>query len=228
MNLRYLGHFNEKNSHQSVHKNVFIRGGTLMNRYVQGRPSLRLQNHDYSRDGAYFITIKVDEIRAAIFGSPVLCEIAERKAILTRYGEIVMNTWNDLPNSVTDIELDAFVIMPDHIHCIIVIKNYSVITGQRSPNTACRKNYQNITVGSVDWELFRKARRIMTLPKVIGRFKMVSAKKINELRNSPGERVWQRNYYEHVIRDENELCKIRRYIINNPRMWRPVPRSGNS
>ena len=62
-------------------------------------------------------------------------------------------------------------------------------------------------------------RRKMTLPKIIGRFKMNTAKHINIMRNSPDVPVWQRNYWEHIIRDENELNRIRQYIVNNPSQW---------
>jgi len=63
-------------------------------------------------------------------------------------------------------------------------------------------------------------RRKMLLPKIIGKFKMQSAKQINKIRNTPGIPVWQRNYYEHIIRHENELNRIREYIVNNPLQWK--------
>ncbi len=64
-----------------------------------------------------------------------------------------------------------------------------------------------------------KQRRQMLLPKIIGRFKMNSAKQINQINNGAGSRVWQRDYYEHVIRNEQDLNRIREYISNNPAMW---------
>jgi hypothetical protein len=62
-------------------------------------------------------------------------------------------------------------------------------------------------------------RRNMAVPKIIGRFKMLSSKRINELRQSPGAKLWQRNYWEHIVRNETELNRIREYIHNNPAQW---------
>ena len=59
----------------------------------------------------------------------------------------------------------------------------------------------------------------MLLSKIIGRFKMVSAKQINDLRQSQGSALWQRNYYEHIVRDEESLNRIRQYITDNPAQW---------
>ena len=111
-------------------------------------------------------------------------------------------TWFDLPNHNPNIQLDAFVVMPNHIHGIIII-NDDVGAIHESPTT----------------NEYTKQRRLMTLPKIIGCFKMNSAKQINQLRQTPGIPVWLRNYYEHVIRNEYELTQISEYIQNNSLQW---------
>ena len=115
--------------------------------------------------------------------------------------EIVRRQWQKLPEKFPNLVLDEFVIMPNHIHGIFIINNVGVGAIHELP-------LQN-----------KIERRRMLVPKIVGYFKMNSAKYINKLRNTPGISVWQRNYYEHIIRNENELTKIREYIQNNPLKW---------
>lgn len=154
------------------------------------RRSLRLQGYDYSQAGAYFITICTNH-RRCLFGA-----INENEVILNDLGKIVLDVWYSLPARYPDIELDEFVIMPNHIHGIILI-----------------------TVGSIHELPVQKERRNMLLPKVVGYFKMNSAKYINQKTLSAGTFLWQRNYYEHIIRNEAELNRIQKYIISNPAKW---------
>jgi REP element-mobilizing transposase RayT len=157
------------------------------------RRSIRLQGYDYSQNGAYFVTLCTQN-RECLFG-----EIVNEEMILNEYGKIVEQCWNDLPNHYDNIIFDEYVIMPNHFHGIIFI------------------------VGAIHelplHELPVQQRRKMLLPKIIGRFKMNSAKQINQIRNTSGIPVWQRNYYEHIIRNEKSLENIRNYIINNPSKW---------
>ena len=113
-------------------------------------------------------------------------------------GQVVENMWVSLPERYPDVVLDSFVVMPNHLHAIIMI---SVGAIHESPDTQQQK------------------RRTMTLSKVMGYLKMNAAKQINQLRNNPGCPVWQRDYYERVIRDDKELNAIREYIENNPMQW---------
>lgn len=121
---------------------------------------------------------------------------------LSQAGLIICSVWDDLPRFYDGIELDAFVVMPNHVHGIVVI-NQPVGTIHDSPSRA-------VPVAQ---------RRRMLLAKLTGRFKMVSAKQINALRGSSGQPLWQRNYYEHVIRDDGSLNRIRQYISDNPAHW---------
>ena len=162
----------------------------------RNRQSIRLQGYDYSRGGAYFITICARD-RQCLFG-----DVVDRHMQLNQAGLIICSVWDNLPRFYDGIELDAFVVMPNHVHGVVVI-NQPVGTIHDSPSHA-------VPVAQ---------RRRMLLAKLIGRFKMVSAKQINALRGSSGQSLWQRNYYEHVIRDDGSLNRIRQYISDNPAQW---------
>ncbi|MBN2426488.1 MAG: transposase [Calditrichaceae bacterium] len=167
------------------------------------RRSIRLPEWDYSQAGGYYVTI-VTRNRECLFG-----DIVDGKMLLNEYGLIAKTVWNDLPNHYDHIKLDEYVIMPNHVHGIIMImeNDGSVEAIHESPlHKSPRRRLP-------------MQRRKMTLPKIIGRFKMNTAKHINIMRNSPDVPVWQRNYWEHIIRDENELNRIRQYIVNNPSQW---------
>ena len=193
------------------------------NPQIHHRRSIRLQDYDYSSEGAYFVTMCTQN-RECLFG-----EIVNGQMILNEYGKIVEQCWNDLPNHYDNIALDAYVIMPDHFHGIIFIVGAIQESFNASVNSVDSVNAVDSinSVGAIH-ELPRlkqrqqqrqQQRRKMLLPKIVGRFKMNSAKKINQMRNTPGISVWQRNYYEHIIRDEKSLENIRNYIINNPLQW---------
>ncbi len=162
----------------------------------RSRQSIRLKGFDYSADGAYFLTICVRN-RECLLG-----EIQDKKMILNNYGEMVREIWEGLPDKVSDIDLDEYVIMPNHFHAILLI--------HKSVDSS--KIYSNLDVNEA------KSRRKMILPKVVGRFKMLTAKAINQSREIEGA-FWQRNYYENVIRSEEDVQRVREYIINNPIQW---------
>ncbi|MBD2692812.1 transposase [Anabaena catenula] len=168
------------------------------------RRSLRLRGYNYSQAGAYFITICTNK-RKCLFGN-----IFQNEVHLNELGNIVLNVWDSLPNKYSNIELDEFVIMPNHLHGIIIITDVEAI--HELPLQ------ESINVGKIQ-ELSLRERRNMLLPKVIGYFKMNSAKIINQKISSSGTSLWQRNYYEHIIRNESELDRIREYIVNNPIKW---------
>ena len=152
----------------------------------RNRRSIRLKNYDYSQAGAYYITVCTRE-RECLFG-----QVVDDQMQLNEAGRTVQVVWEGLPHFYEGIELDAFVIMPNHVHGIIVI---------RAPVGAIHES----PAGTV-----RVAeRRRMLLSKVVGRFKMVSAKQINALRETSGTPIWQRNYYEHIICDDESLNRIR-------------------
>jgi putative transposase len=152
----------------------------------------RLKEYDYSQPGAYFITICTKK-RECLFG-----EIEDGQMRINDLGEIVQLSWLDLPRHYLNLQLDAFVIMPNHVHGIIVVED--VGAGLKpAPTVLENKKYP--------------------LSEIVRAFKTFSSKGINKLRNMPRKPVWQRNYYEHIIRKDESLNKIREYIETNPLRW---------
>ncbi len=164
------------------------------------RRSIRLKNYDYSQPGAYFITI-VTHNRQCLFG-----EIVNGEIRLNEYGEIVRDEWFCSVHIRNEIELfeNEFIVMPNHIHGVVWIVDNVGATGRsplqqqlEQPHGPLKKSLSSFVAG----------------------FKSTVTKQINQIRQTPGIPVWQRNYYEHIIRNDNELNKIREYIINNPLTW---------
>lgn len=172
------------------------------------RRSIRLKDYDYSSEGCYFITLCTQK-REFLFG-----DIEDGKMILNEYGKIVDLIWNKLPERYP-IEIDGYVVMPNHFHGIVNIKNREEVSKNKvgAIHVSTLLKLPQRSAAEI------KNRRIMILPKVIGYFKMNSAKQINKLRNASVISIWQRNYFERVIRDEKELNRIRLYIQNNPGQW---------
>ncbi len=156
----------------------------------QNRRSIRLPGYDYSKNGAYFVTICTQN-RECLFGT-----IVDGEMQLNQFGKIAADTWNWLRNQYNYVVLDQWVVMPNHLHGIIVINN-DCRGGSRTAPTVNRK----------------------PLGRLIGAFKTVSTKHINQIRTTPGVRIWQRNYWEHIIRNDGDLNRIRQYIMDNPIKW---------
>lgn len=113
---------------------------------------------------------------------------------------VVQSSWDDLPNHYPNVGLDEFVIMPNHVHGIIIIMDDLVGATSRRPPTGAGKPRPY-------------------LGNVVAYFKYQSAEHINELSNTPGAPVWQRGYYDHIIRDDRSMERIRDYIRENPQRW---------
>ncbi len=154
------------------------------------RRSIRLQGYDYSLNGMYFITLCTQN-HECLFG-----KIADGVMRLSEIGHIVTDSWEWLGEQYDHVELDEWVIMPNHFHGIIFITDGK--GGSRTAPTATHRK----PVG-----------------RLIGAFKTVSTRHINELKNAPGAKLWQRNFWEHVVRNESELSHLREYIRNNPAKW---------
>jgi len=169
------------------------------------RVALRLKGYDYAQSGAYFVTICLQD-RLCLFG-----EVSAGLLVPNQYSALVEQAWNDLPNHYPHVSLDQFVVMPNHIHGIIILTdvgagfNSDVRAGLKPAPTA---------IGLTPNPPKRHA-----LSEIIRALKTFSARRINEIRQSPGVPVWQRNYYEHVIRSEEDYTRIAEYIIDNPRRW---------
>jgi REP element-mobilizing transposase RayT len=169
------------------------------------RRSIRLKGYDYTLAGAYFVTI-VTQGRRHLFG-----EVADGEIRLSEAGRMVYDVWMDLPKHYPGVELDAFVIMPNHIRGIIIL----VGAGPR----ACPDTGQPQEMGQP-----QGVAPTLGLPGAVHRFKTMITKLyadgVKQLgwQPFPG-RLWQRNYYEHIIRNDDSLDRIREYIAANPLRW---------
>ncbi len=173
---------------------------------AQGRHSIRLPNYDYSQPGAYFVTI-VTWHRECLFG-----EVVDGEMKLNKFGLVAKEQWEKLPKRFPNIELGAFVIMPNHAHGNIVIvtgrgtaENLNDSGGESSRRAPTREGFQKPVKGSI--------------PTIVRSYKSAVSYRINLIRGTQDIPVWQRNYYEHVIRNERDLQNKTDYIEANPLLW---------
>jgi REP element-mobilizing transposase RayT len=169
------------------------------------RKSLRLSGYDYSRAGAYFVSICTKD-QKCLFG-----EIVNQEIVLNEPGRMITTGWNELAQRFSRIELIEHVIMPNHIHGIIAIVGVPLV-GTRKP------------IGDSSNRADTRPAPTAGLGDIVGAFKSITTHEyIRGVRQYewtpfPGK-LWQRNYYEHVVRNEKELTRIREYIRNNPAKW---------
>jgi REP element-mobilizing transposase RayT len=161
------------------------------------RKSIRLQGYDYSQAGAYFVTMVVQG-RECLFG-----EIVNGEMHLNEYGEIVQKWWNEIPIHFPNVELGAFVIMSNHVHGIIWIidnRRGEVLSPRYNPNNnILNENVDGISTQGGETPPLRKR----TLGQIVAYFKYQSTKEMNHIETENAiTKFWQRNYYEHIIRNE--------------------------
>ena len=181
----------------------------------QHRRSLRLKDYDYSLAGAYFLTICTYD-RQLLFG-----HILNGEMCLNDLGLIVEREWLKTPELRPKTELDAFVVMPNHFHAILLIDdsrrgvshtpNDQSHTPKHQPNTPTQYGPTSAK------QKFHSPSQ--TIGAIIRGFKSAVTAQINGHYSTSGIHVWQRNYYEHVIRNEKGLKTIREYIVANPLQW---------
>ena len=161
---------------------------------IPQRHSLRLKGYDYSQEGAYFVTICAHG-KACLFGDVIGSEMK-----VNELGQKAQAVWDDLPVHYPHVATDAFVVMPNHVHGVIVIQagGEGVGAGLKPARTESARH---------------------GLSEIIRGFKTFSARRINEFRETSGATVWQRNYYEHIIRNDADYNRIAEYIVNNPQRW---------
>jgi REP element-mobilizing transposase RayT len=170
------------------------------------RQSIRIRGHDYAGEGAYFVTICAKG-RECVFG-----DIADGQMRLNEVGRIVEEEWLRSAGIRREIELDEFVIMPNHMHGVVILTKCAVgahrsTLGEGPPPR----------VGAHGRAPLQRAAR--SLGSFIAGFKASVTKRINGIRGTPGRPVWQRNYYEHIIRNDEDLARIRKYVHENPLRW---------
>ena len=178
------------------------------------RKRLRLKEYDYSQPGAYFVTICTKD-REHRFG-----EIVNVEMRANGLASVVQSCWDDLPKHYPNVELDEFVIMPNHVHGIIVILDEPITVGEPSVGDGPIPSLDRPMVGATSRRPQTGAGRPRPyLGNVVGYFKYQSARRINEINNTPGTPFWQRGYYDHIKRDDRSLTRIREYIAHNPQQW---------
>ena len=184
------------------------------------RHSLRLRGFDYTSAGAYFVTLCVAD-RACFLG-----EIVDGAMCLNPLGRIVAESWLALPTRFPVIKLDAFVVMPNHFHGIIILNEIHVppapsgsVGAKQAPPAAKQPELQNKGGADITSRTSSATTAAPSLSRVIQAFKSISAIARNRVSGREGQPFWQRGYYDHVIRDEHELNQIRAYIASNPARW---------
>lgn len=191
---------------------------------IHHRRSIRLAGYDYSQSGAYFVTV-CTQGRQTLFGT-----VADGMMEPNDAGRMIQAAWDGLPQRFPGLELDAFIVMPNHVHGIIVIPVADDATGDMGANDVgaglvpapCAPTTTGATTGATTGGA--TTRVAPTLGDVVGAFKSWTT--VLYARGVRGAgwvsfdgRLWQRNYYEHIIRNEAELDRIREYIMTNPGRW---------
>ncbi|MDR0819724.1 MAG: hypothetical protein LBN43_09170 [Oscillospiraceae bacterium] len=164
------------------------------------RRSIRLKGYDYAQNGAYFVTI-CTQGRQCVFG-----EVVNGEVRLSYTGVASLQCWNSIPEHFPNVKLDEFVIMPNHIHGIIVVDNADYRRG-----TACRASTDKGRTRTDAGEQFSRPVK-GSLPTIVRSYKSAVSKQL-------GKSIWQRNYYEHIIRNDEDYLRICEYIQFNPRNW---------
>jgi len=172
------------------------------------RRSIRLKGYDYTRAGAYFVTICTKD-RACLFG-----DVADGVMRLNQMGHIVRKCWLAIPDHVPHVLLDEFVVMPNHVHGIVVIVSTDTVGATHASPPQHASPLQND-----DTPTRPRGPQRQSVASIVGSFKSAATKRINEQRGTPGTPVWQRDYFEHIIRNDESLNRIREYILNNPLQW---------
>ncbi len=177
-------------------------------RLFPNRRTIRLKGYDYSQAGIYFITICTYK-REHLFG-----KIQDGKMILNECGQIAWNEWMKTPQLRPHIELDAFVVMPNHIHGIIIINSSNACKGGlHPPDENGQSDMDNGRMQSAPTGTSQ------TVGAIVRGYKSAVTRQINLLHNASGISVWHRNYYEHIIRNNSAYENIAEYIRNNPSRW---------
>ena len=166
--------------------------------YLQ-RQSIRLREYDYTQPGAYFVTV-VTHLRKNLFG-----EIIDGQMFLNQAGKIVEQTWVNIPPHFPNTSCEIFVVMPNHIDGIIEIINDRIV-GARHASPLRSRGINGVKPGSIG--------------AIIGSFKSAATKQLHQTRTINQEKIWQRNYYEHIINDEHDYQQIADYIASNPLNWK--------
>lgn len=208
------------------------------------RHSIRLQGYDYTRPGVYFITIVAHD-RKCLFG-----EIVNGDMRMNECGERAQQCWLEIPNHFPQTQLDEYIIMPDHIHGIIIINDFPIVgaknfsplpfdpsprSSQSSPQPSqsspqpsqSSPQPSEPSPNNMGAKIFSPRPNTtpfrspsQTIGSIVRGFKIGVTKWMHQ--NTDIQNIWQRNYYEHIVRNADELHRIRQYIRNNPKNWQGI------
>ena len=170
------------------------------------RKPLRLQGYDYAQAGASYVTICTQQ-RTCLFG-----DVIKGEMVLNEAGQMIQQIWNDLPHHYPNVTLDAFVVMPNHVHGVLFIDDSLVGDGPRAVPILDQGPPQGATPTT------------LSLIDLMHRFKSLTTAKYRHGVKTVGwlpfnGKLWQQGYYDHIVRNEKDLDRIRQYIINNPLQW---------
>jgi len=181
------------------------------------RRSTRLKGYNYARAGSYFITLSCYN-KIELFG-----EIKEGKMILNEFGVIAYKEWVRTPVIRPNIDLGSFVIMPDHLHGIIIIRED--VSGWTDEESECQGGCNTPLHSDSSPRSSNTSRQSFlspsqTLGAIVRGYMGTVTSQINKIRNTHGDKVWQRNYNDHIIRNKWDFHRITKYIIRNPKNYR--------
>jgi putative transposase len=171
------------------------------------RRTIRIRDYDYTQAGAYFITICTRN-RECLLG-----KVVDSMVRLNETGRVVESVWLRTAMVRSNIELDAYVVMPNHFHAIFFIHDSGAVGATR--RVAPTKDLS----GSIGNPWRSNGPKSGSVGAIMAQFKSLVTKRINNTLQYPGGSLWQRNYYEHVIRDEESMNRIREYIATNAQRW---------
>lgn len=159
-----------------------------------------MQGYDYSQEGAYYVTICTQD-RLCLFG-----EVVDGEMVLNEYGKIAEEEWLNTEKIRKNIKLGAFVIMPNHLHGIIVITGRGELHSPFLPQGECNSPLRGPS---------------NNIGAIVRGYKSSVTKQLKEIggNDTPDGKIWQRNYYEHIVRNGNDYDRITQYILNNPMNW---------
>jgi len=201
---------------------------TQYNQNIHHRRSIRLKGYDYSQAGLYFITICVQN-RECLFGN-----VVNGKMEFNDAGEMVESEWLKLPERFKNIELHEYIVMPNHFHAILQIEGATLVVALNDDGSFNNPDFQNNcdtpnvlkknNGRSIKGQPQGIAPSVKTVGDMVGAFQSIVTVKyihgVKKMNWQPFNRkLWQRNYYEHIIRDEKSYHTISNYIINNPSNW---------
>lgn len=181
------------------------------------RRSIRLKGYDYAQEGAYYVTIVILR-RGCLLG-----QVVNKEMNLSPYGEIVQKWWEEIPVHFSNVETGAFVIMPNHVHGIIYIldgRGTVPVPKDDGEITISENNDMSGVIQGGKTPPLQKFNGTPTLGQIVAYFKYQSTKEMNKVETAGAvTKFWQRNYYEHIIRDEQDLQNKTDYIEANPLLW---------